>query len=117
MGPVLLLLGVSFFLKQKAYIHMFKKFYKDGAFLFITAIVELTAGLAIVLHHNLWTTLPEVLITLVGWGAILEGGLVLLNDKVYIKKMMKMMNPGLFMFGGLLMLVLGGYLAWFGYFA
>ncbi len=116
-GPVLLLLGLSFVLKREAYHKLFKKMYKDTAFLFITAIVELTAGVAIVLSHNLWNTLPEVLISLLGWGAILEGGLVLLNDKVSIKKMYKIMTPGLLLITALITLVAGGYLCWLGYLA
>jgi hypothetical protein len=46
--------------------------------LFIAGIFALTAGLAMVLGHNIWSggTLP-VVVTLAGWSALLKGLLLL----------------------------------------
>lgn len=104
-------------IKNKAYHKLFKKMYKDGAFLFITAIVEFTAGLAIILHHNLWTNLPEIIISLLGWMMMLEAVLVAVNKKVYIKKMYSIMKETSVIITGLVSLLLGAYLGWVGFFA
>ena len=46
--------------------------------LFVTGILGMTAGLAMVLSHNVWSggALP-VVVTLVGWTALLKGVLLL----------------------------------------
>jgi hypothetical protein len=116
MGPVLLLLGISFHLKRKDYFEMFKQLEQKASILFLAGIVEFTAGLSIVLHHNLWNSPAEIVITILGWGMIAEGSMALLNDKISIKKMMRSMIPSLMSVSSILLLLLGGYLCYVGYF-
>ena len=118
-GPIVLLLGVSFAIQHKFYIDLLNKLKENGAFLFLIAIVELTAGLAIVLNHNLWTSAPEIIISIMGYGMILEGTLVILGGKTWIKLAIRLFSrtTPLFVFSALVALALGGYLTWMGYFA
>jgi hypothetical protein len=97
----------------------FKKLKKNGAFLFLAALVEVTAGLAVVLSHNLWTSAPEIIVSVLGYGMILEGTVVLLGGKTWIKLAVRLFSRTtlLFVFSALLTLALGGYLTWIGYFA
>ena len=118
-GPICLLLGVSFAIHHNFYMDWFKKLKKNGAFLFLAALVETTAGLAIVLSHNLWTSAPEIIISVLGYGMILEGTLVLLGGKTWIKLAIRLLSRAtlLFVFSVLLVFALGGYLTWIGYLA
>ncbi len=116
-GPICILVGVSFAIQHKFYMDWFKNLKKNGAFLFLAALVESTAGLAIVLSHNLWTSAPEIIISILGYAMILEGTLVLLGGKTWIKLGVRLLSRTalLFAFAALFCFVIGGYLTWIGY--
>jgi hypothetical protein len=118
MGPMILLIGISFTIHHKFYLSWFKNLKKNGAFLFLAAIVETVTGLAIVLNHNLWTSAPEIIISLLGCGMILEGASILLGGKNWIKFIVRLMSHAnsLFMLSAVFVIALGGYLTWIGYF-
>ena len=56
-----------------------KAIIQEPPLLFISGLLGVTAGLAIVLSHNLWSggALP-VIVTLFGWAALIKGMLLLL---------------------------------------
>jgi hypothetical protein len=116
-GPVLLLMGLSIGLNRKYYSDWMRKIDKHEACLFFMAITEVTIGLAIVLSHNLWGTIEEVVITVVGYGAILEGAVVLIGGKSYVKGIMKKLSPDLITIAVICCLVVGAYISWNGFFA
>lgn len=117
-GPILLLLGVSFGLNKKFYSDWFKKMDKDDAFLFMAGIVESTAGIAIILGHNLWGSAAEIIISFLGWAMILEGSLCLLALKKFPKGIMNHMMksmPQLISLSAIVMILAGAYLSYLGY--
>ena len=118
-GPVCILLGISFAIHRNFYMDWFKKLKQNGGFLFLAAIIEVTAGLAIILSHNLLTTAPEIIITVLGYGMILEGTLVLLGGKTWIKLAVRLLSRAtlIFVLSALVLFAIGGYLTWIGYFA
>jgi hypothetical protein len=77
MGPVLLTIGVGMvfgmLLEGDAYSSLMKEFIASRALIFITGALALTAGLAIVNAHNLWVPDWRVIVTILGWLAILRG--------------------------------------------
>jgi len=77
MGPVLLTIGVGMvfgmLLEGDAYSSLMKEFIASRALIFITGALGLTAGLAIVNAHNLWVPDWRVIVTILGWLAILRG--------------------------------------------
>lgn len=117
MGPILLILGISFALRRDEYMAWFKKIDKEGPYLFIQGVVEATAGLAVVLAHNLWTSPIEVFVSLLGWGMLLEGGLTLLSSKRTLKSALKSFaTPQLMLLTTVFILGLGTFFTWVGYF-
>lgn len=120
MGPLFLLMGLSFAFNQDFYVEWFKRFDKSDAFLFLASTLETLGGIAIVLHHNIWGSAPEVIVSLMGWLMIAEGSLILLTTKGYVKMVMSFMPKkmgGLMSFSMVFSVVIGGYLSWVGYFA
>ena len=117
-GPVMLLVGISFAIHHKFYMDWFKKM-KDGEhFLFFVVLIEVIVGLAIVLSHNLWTSVPEIIISVIGYEMILEGTLLLLFGRPWLKVAVRLFSRTilLFVFSLLIVFALGGYLTWIGYF-
>lgn len=91
---------------------------KDDAFLFMAGIVESTAGIAIILGHNLWGSAAEIIISFLGWAMILEGSLCLLALKKFPKGIMNHMMksmPQLISLSAIVMILAGAYLSYLGY--
>ena len=66
-GPVMLIVGLAVFANQRAFRDMAEKFLASPALLFLSGLLIMPMGLAIVLTHNVWTADWRVLITLFGW--------------------------------------------------
>ena len=76
-GPVLLIMGIGMaagmLIEGDAYSGMMKEFIGSRALIFLTGALALTAGVAIVNAHNVWERDWRVLVTILGWLAIIRG--------------------------------------------
>ena len=72
-GPVALVAAVSLFLNRAAYRAMAQEFMRSPALIYLSGLLTMTAGVAIVLAHNRWVLAWPVLITIFGWLATLGG--------------------------------------------
>jgi uncharacterized membrane protein len=80
------------------------------------AIVELFAGLALILAHSVWSTVPAALVSLIGWLALLEASIYLLLPDGAIRKILAGFNsPAGLVAIGVPTAALGAYLAGFGF--
>ena len=115
-GPVFMAIGASMLLNAPMYGTLGKQFLSSYAFIYLSGLLALPVGIAIVLAHNVWTPDWRVLITLFGWTALI-GGLF----RIVFPQLVQRAGGILFhlalvpVFGGALVLVLGGVLSYFGY--
>lgn len=72
-GPVALLMGLVVLLNPTRIRTMAREILQGEAFIFLSGIITLPIGLALVNTHNVWTSDWRVLITLFGWGAVAAG--------------------------------------------
>ena len=115
MGPVMAILGLAFLLRQKEMVTRMKDLAKHPVILLISGMVETTAGLAVVLAHNEWGTPAAFIISLMGWGMLIEGTFSLLVSKTFLRKSIADMTMGVIHPAGVVMLAAGAYLSWYGY--
>ncbi|MGZ5862938.1 MAG: hypothetical protein ACXWKB_06605 [Methyloceanibacter sp.] len=77
MGPVLLTIGVGMVMgmltEGEGYSSLLKEFISSRALIFVTGVLALVAGLAIVNAHNLWVPDWRVIVTVLGWLMIVRG--------------------------------------------
>lgn len=85
---VLVVVGLAILLRPKHYAKAYKNWMKSDGLMLLTGMITLVLGVVLVLAHNVWVASWEVLITIVGWGAVLKGVLILLLPK----EMEKLMN-------------------------
>jgi hypothetical protein len=82
MGPVMLVIGIGMALgliiEGESYSSLLKEFIGSRALIFITGVLALLAGLAIVNAHNLWVRDWRVIVTILGWLLVLRGIMLLL---------------------------------------
>ena len=117
LGPLFLVLGVGFLVSQAHYADLFKALAKRPGVLFLIAIIELTVGLVLVINHPYVDSPVAVLITIMAWGAVIEGALILIWTRPYMRMTLRLLSPQLIMFGAVLGIIIGMYLSWFGYMA
>jgi uncharacterized membrane protein HdeD (DUF308 family) len=72
-GPFALLLGLAMLINRAHFVALSKEFMASPALIFLSGVITFPAGLAIVLTHNRWAMAWPLLITLLGWLALIAG--------------------------------------------
>ena len=120
MGPVLLFLGIGAVIGllskfPEGYIGVLRDMNNQSATI-ILGMFALLAGLAIVNLHNLWVSDWRVIITILGWLAIVRGALSLLfPNKMYGVGEDILASRWGTLIGAVIVILLGGILSWMGY--
>ena len=78
-GPVMALVGVSLLVNELAFRKMAQEFLRSPALIFFSGMILMPAGLAVVLGHNVWVLNWPLIITLLGWIAVISGALRILR--------------------------------------
>lgn len=116
MGPVFMAMGAGMLLNAPVYHVMGEQFLSSYAFIYLSGLLALPIGIAVVLAHNVWEASWRVLITVFGWLAMI-GGIF----RIVYPQLVQRAGGVIFhlaaapVVGGLVLLALGGVLAWFGY--
>ena len=84
-GPVMLVIGLAVLTNQRAFREMADEFLASRALLFLSGLLIMPVGLAIVLTHNVWTADWRVLITIFGWLNAIGGALRLFGPLFVVK--------------------------------
>jgi hypothetical protein len=79
LGLYLIAVSVSMFAHPQATVETMKGIVHDPPLLFISGLMGMTAGLAIVLGHNVWSSgVLAISVTLFGWASLIKGMLLLI---------------------------------------
>jgi hypothetical protein len=118
LGLYLIALSITMFAHAQGTVEIMKAIVQDRPLLFIAGLLGMTAGLAIVLSHNVWSggALP-IVVTLFGWASLLKGMLLLLlspemESRVFIVGLRYEQYPNLF---AAMALLFGVYLTYSGF--
>lgn len=80
-GTVAIAMGLGMIFNAKYYQEAFGEMTKNKTYIFLGGIAALVIGLLIVVHHNIWEASWVVLITLIGWIAVIKGFALLVFPK------------------------------------
>jgi hypothetical protein len=115
-GIVLVVIGGAILIRRSYFLAVFGTYAEQRLLRATMSMIELLAGVFLVVAHDLWSPLPAALITIVGWMAILEATIYLfLPDRLVAKFIATFNTPAWYVVGGLLAIVVGIYLAGFGF--
>ena len=84
-GPVMLVIGLAVFANQRGFRDMAEEFMASRALMFLSGLLIMSLGVAIVLTHNVWIANWPVLITLFGWLCAIGGALRLFGPLFVVK--------------------------------
>ena len=118
LGPLLLLQGAGLLANPRVFRTIASEVIGSVTLVYLFGLIDLAAGLAIVLTHNVWTANWRVLITLIGWLMLIRGVLrSLIPDTVmgYAKRLIR--NERVYLVSGVVLTILGLVLCYFGYVA
>ena len=112
-GPVLAAMGIAMLVNHSTFPTMIGQLAQDQGLIFLSGILSLLGGIAIVRVHNIWTGGWPVIITVLGWLAIF-GGLVRMWFPHKAAPIAEAFagNSTALMVGGLLVLALGLFLTY-----
>ena len=69
----MLAVGVGIFVNGAIYRVLADEFLRSRALIYLSGLLSMTAGLAIILTHNVWRADWPVIITILGWLAAIGG--------------------------------------------
>ncbi len=116
LGLVYLAVGVGMVMNAKYYTKVYDDMMKSPALIYVLGLVALVVGFFIINNHNYWVKGWEVVITLVGWGAFVKGGALLVAPQAFMnvfkKSFKKSENLSRYGFAALLV---GAVLVYYGF--
>jgi len=118
LGPLLLVPGIGLLLNPRGFRTVLLEVVGSLTLIYLFGLIDLAAGLAIVLTHNVWVANWRVLITLIGWLLLIRGAIrILAADRLkpFAAKLFR--NKLLIPVSGGVMVILGLILCYFGYIA
>lgn len=107
-GIYMLTVGISLFLNPSRFREFYKNFFENQGLLLTGGIIALLFGATVVSFHNVWEWNWTVLITILGWWAIIKGAglLALPNFANFFRPILELENMG-YRWIGLLFALLG----------
>src|ERR1700680_1080168 len=118
LGLYLVAVSLSMFAHARATVEIMKAIIQDPPLLFIAGLMGVTAGLGIVLAHNVWSGGPlPIIVTLLGWASLIKGMVLLIlspetESRVFIVGLHYGQHPSLY---AAFALLLGAYLTYAGF--
>jgi uncharacterized membrane protein HdeD (DUF308 family) len=115
-GPVMALVGISVIVNDLAFRKMTQEFLRSPALVFLSGMILMPAGLAIVLNHNVWVLDWPMIVTLLGWLAVVSGAFRVFSPDRATKIGKKYLNHKEYITGAAAFwLIVGAVLCYFGY--
>lgn len=105
----LIVVGLSLLLRARIWIAALAGAASHPLTPLLSGLYALLMGLVVVLSHNLWVKDLRVLVTLLGWLALVSGAVLLIIPEVYSYMLRRIpITPQLIALRGFIRLVLGG---------
>jgi hypothetical protein len=115
LGVYLLITGVALISRKRFFMSAMGAFIEDKAIRMALVIMDLIFGLFIVNLHPLWSPFPALIITLIGWLALLKGGAALFLKDSTLSSISKSVSQKWYFVEGFLVLLIGLYLSAYGF--
>jgi len=114
-GPAFVAVGVGLLINFSVYQAIVADFLRSYALVYVSGVIVLVAGLAIVNLHNLWTRDWRVIITILGW-LLTIGGII----RIVVPQFVMMVGASVFshtyaVVAVICLVLLGGFLSFKGY--
>ena len=115
-GPIFLAVGIGMFVNAPLYRTLAEEFLRSPALIYLSGLLAMSAGMAIVLIHNVWPADWRVLITILGWLMTIGGAVrIILPQATEMAGRWMLRRPPTMTVAGAIWLGTGAVLSFFGY--
>jgi uncharacterized membrane protein len=115
-GPVMLAVGIGVFVNGQVYRMLADEFLRSRALIYLSGLLTMSVGMALILTHNVWVANWPVLITVLGWLAAIGGAFRIVMPQGTEKVGRAMLNSKLGLtVAGAIWVAAGAILCFFGY--
>jgi uncharacterized membrane protein len=117
LGPVFVTIAIGVLVNGAVFRAIAEESLRSHALIYLTGLFAITAGVAILLNHNVWAADWRVLITLFGWLAAIGGAQRIIwpqGTEAAIHWFLA--NPTSLVVAGIVWLAIGAVLCFYGYF-
>ena len=115
-GPLFLVVGVGIFINLEHYRRLIVDFGASPLSIYMAGTTALVLGLLIVAYHNVWEWRWPVIITVMGWLALLKGAVRIIAPKLVATRAAHYgRNTNIVMTSAIACIALGAVLSYFGY--
>jgi len=116
-GPAMLAVGLGMFINRDHYIKIYREFGREPFAVWLFGMAAIVIGVAQINAHNMWETLPEMLLSLFGWLLLLKG-LACTIMPAWAERSGKWMteNSQMLIIASAIIAIIGVYLTWSAYF-
>jgi uncharacterized membrane protein HdeD (DUF308 family) len=116
LGSFMIIFGIAALLRSRPFAEVIATFARDLTWRTLWSALELLAGLFLVTMHRKWDSAPAIVVSTIGWLAVLEStAYLVLPDRLVQSFLMPFAKPAVVAACGVLSLVLGIYLAAYGF--
>jgi hypothetical protein len=115
-GPILVVAAIAMLVNPRDLQEIAREFLKSRALIYVTGVLAMLGGLAIVNNHNVWIADWPVIVTLMGW-AMLIGGAVRIALPSAVRSIGGAMldHPAMIRIAGVVWVLIGALLTYKGY--
>jgi hypothetical protein len=115
-GPVLIAGGAGMLFNSAVYRTMFERALHDHMLIYLSGVIALPVGLAVVAYHNDWKWHWPLIITVFGWLAVIGGVVRMVAPQLIERVGLSILGyPNFFITDGVIAVLLGVVLCYFGY--
>jgi hypothetical protein len=114
-GPVIFAVGLGIFVSRDYYIKIYRDLEKEKFAALVFGMMAIAAGAAHIGVHNTWGTLPEIVISFLGWALFAKGAVLAIAPKFADKAGDWTVKSKMVPSAGGFALLIGVYLSWLGY--
>lgn len=115
-GPALLAVGLGIFISREHYIKVYRDLERESFAVLLFGMAGIAAGAAQVTAHNVWETLPEIVISLLGWGLLIKAVVFTIMPQIADQRgNWFAANTQMVQASGVAMVIVGAYLSWIAY--
>ncbi len=72
-GPAMLAIGLGIFVSRKYYVRVYHELEKEALATLLFGLSAIAAGVAQIHFHNVWQTLPQIIVSFLGWALLIKG--------------------------------------------
>ena len=93
-GLTYVVVGLGLLVNGDYYYKLYKEYLKTPPIVYLTGILALVVGVVMVTYHNYWISSWEIIITIMGWMALLKGILLMILPNAMVDLTKKWLKLG-----------------------